>query len=69
MLFRSLLNNYKDSNCPIGDLANDVTDDIENNHINVHTYTNLKKRMNDLNACDNALNALDKAYTLYKTSK
>ena len=61
-----LINNYKNNNCPIGDLARDIIEDRKQNGIHIQTYKRMKKRMENLNACNNALNALDNSYTKFQ---
>lgn len=49
---------------PIGDLARDVKDDkVLNDQC---SYRNIKKHLQDCNACRDALNALNSAHELYK---
>ena len=62
-------NNYKNNNCPIGDLARDIIEDRKQNGIHIQTYKRMKKRMENLDACNHALNDLDSSFAKFQQMK
>jgi hypothetical protein len=62
-----LIKNYKDTDSVYGDLAGDVDYDINENNLNINTYTDLKKRLRILNIQnEDIFKILDNAYLIYK---
>jgi|LauGreDrversion4_2_1035121.scaffolds.fasta_scaffold38518_4 hypothetical protein len=65
-----LKKNYKDDDSPIGDFVKDMIEDFKINNLTIKSYTKLKQRLEGFDYCvsQNALDALDKAYLIYKQS-
>lgn len=67
MTFKTWIKKYKGKNNPIGDLANDVIAD--KSFPNSVSYKNILAYLENLGACDGAINAFNDAWELYKDEK
>ena len=63
------IKNYKNSDCPIGDLARDIQEDKRINYFKIESYKGIKKRFLNCGGVSSCLNSLDNAYEIYKKNE
>ena len=63
------IKNYKNSDCPIGDLARDIQEDKRKSYFKIESYKGIKKRILNYEGFKSYSISLYNAYELYNKDK